>query len=334
VIGRVESAWKSFAHTPSPSDGGSSHFTTLASNRPDIWRVALREFDRHPLGGIGQDNFAASYIRQRRTYEQPRWTHSIELRLLTHTGIVGALLFAIFLVAVVTAALRARRGRERATAAILLVPLVVWLVQGSIDWFWEYPALSVPALAFAAAAGGLWGGDTPPPGGRVAPTRLRLHSRIAALAGAALVLGAVAALAIPFAAARQVREAIRIWPEQPARAYGAVRSATDLLPFDAQLYLVGGSVALNLGEYPRAHAWLSEARRRDDENWLTPFVLGLIEGQEGRRKAARADLLRAEALNPLEPAIGTALARLDTAHPLTFAQAQALLAPHIVTPSS
>jgi hypothetical protein len=329
VVGRVEKAWKSFAHTPSPTGGGSSHFTTLASNRSDIWRVALHEFARNPLGGIGQDNFAASYIRLRHTYEQPRWTHSIELRLLTHTGLIGTLLFAAFLLAALMAALRGRRGVERTTAGIMLVFLVVWLVQGSIDWFWEYPALSVPALAFTAAAGAL--GRVVP---RPAPPRHRRLSLATTLAAVLLGVGALLALAIPFLAARRAREATIVWQSQPARAYDQVRSASDLMPFDGQLYLLGASIALNLGEYPRARAWLLKAELHDDQNWLTPFAHGLVEGEEGRLARATAQLRRAELLNPLEPAVGTALSRARERHPLSFAEAQALLAPHIATPGS
>jgi hypothetical protein len=355
VVGRVESAWRAFAHTPSSTAGGSSHFATLASNRPDIWRVALREFDENPVGGIGQDNFASGYMRLRHTYEQPRWTHSIELRLLTHTGVVGALLFALFLVAALVAALRGRRGRERVSAGILLVFLVVWLVQGSIDWFWEYPALSVPALAFTAAAGALGRGTSAPPepagaalpqsagaalpepAGAAPPQpagRGRTLSLLGTAAAAVLGVGAIVALAIPFAAARHVREATLIWPSRAAQAYADVRAATGLLPFDAQLYLVGGSIALNLGEYDRARGWLLEAERHDDRNWLAPFALGLAEGERGRPAQARTQLLLAQRLNPLEPAIETALSRLAEHRTLSFVEAQALLAPHIVTPKT
>ncbi|MGH2880667.1 MAG: O-antigen ligase family protein [Solirubrobacteraceae bacterium] len=328
VVGRVQSAWKSFAHTTSPSSGGYSHFTTLASDRPDIWRVALREFAANPLGGIGQDNFASAYVRLRHTYEQPRWTHSIELRLLTHTGVIGALLFAVFLVAALVAALRGRRGTSQATAGILLVFGVVWLVQGSIDWFWEYPALSVPALAFAGAAGALdrvqsirgaarWTGGSLP----------------ATIAAVLLGAGALAAVAIPFAAARHARSATRVWEADPARAYAQIHSATDLLPFDDQLYLLGGSIALNLGEHARARRWLAQAERHDDQNWLAPFALGLLYGERGKRAQAFVQLRRAHLLNPLESTVQTALERLEEGHPLSFEEAQRALVPHIVTPT-
>ncbi len=154
VLGRVEHAWNSFANANS-GPSGSSRFTALGSQRVDFWRVALDEWDAHPLAGLGQDNFAANYLQHRRTGEEPRWAHSLELRLLVHTGLIGALLFVLFVVAVGIAALRGggARGRPvRFAAAVALLPFVVWIVHGSIDWFWEFPALSVPALAFAGAA--------------------------------------------------------------------------------------------------------------------------------------------------------------------------------------
>ena len=106
----------------------------------------------------GQDNFADYYVVHRHTSEEPSWTHSLELRLLAQTGIVGFLLFAVFLGGAIIAAVRARRGTNPMTrwiAGAALVPLVVWLVHGSVDWFWEMPTLSGPALGFLALAGSL-----------------------------------------------------------------------------------------------------------------------------------------------------------------------------------
>jgi Flp pilus assembly protein TadD len=61
-------------------------------------------------------------------------------------------------------------------------------------------------------------------------------------------------------------------------------------------------------------------------------VLGLLDSEQGRQAAARAQLLRARKLNPREPAIAAALARLAGGHPLTLAEAQEMLAQHITTP--
>ncbi len=140
-----------------PSAG--SHFFKVGSGRYDFWRVSVDAVKAHPLGGLGQDNFADYYITRRRTGEEPRWTHSLEFRLLAHTGIVGFVLFTVFLVAALIAAAKAVRRRRSPLLAVAaaggLIPLIPWLVHGSVDWFWEVPALSGPAFAFLGMAAGL-----------------------------------------------------------------------------------------------------------------------------------------------------------------------------------
>src|SRR5581483_10250971 len=82
----VERQWKGFSHPQHSSSG--SHFTDVGSGRYDFWRVALDAFAAHPVGGLGQDNYVEYYLPRRRTSEEPSWTHSLELRLLSHTGAV------------------------------------------------------------------------------------------------------------------------------------------------------------------------------------------------------------------------------------------------------
>lgn len=334
-IGRLESAWHSFANSSNTANGP-SRFTKLGSERVDMWRVALHEFANHPLTGLGQDNFAAAYLRNRRTDQEPRWVHSVELRMLTHTGIVGGLLFLLFVAATLLAALRGtRRLRpERAAAGITLLAGIVWLVYGSIDWFWEFPVLSVPAFAFAGAAAALGrprglapreGSAEPVVSTGAQPDHKRLPIVAGRIAAGLLGVAAIAALVVSFVAARETQKATEVWSSQPAQAYKELRSASSLLPFDAQIYLVGGAIALNSEEPAQAHRWLGEAQQRDDEGWLAPFLLGVLDGEQGRRAPARAELARASELNPREPLVGQALDRVSSGRPLTFEEAQILL---------
>ena len=214
-----------------------------------------------------------------------------------------------------------------------LLPAMVWLVHGSIDWFCEFPALSVPALAFAGAALAL--ARRPSQAQASAPTqhppapakrRARALTTATWICVGLLGASALAALAVPFVAARKVASAIAIWPQRPARAYAELRSASDLTPFNAQIYFVGGAIGLNLEEPAEARRWFSEAQRHDDQAWLAPFALGLIAGEQGRRPAARAQLARARALNPSEGVIALAQTRVARNRPMTFAEAQGILA--------
>ena len=58
----------------------------IASGRYDLWRVAAVEFARQPIQGVGADNFAVGYARERHRREELLYPHSIEWRLLSQTG--------------------------------------------------------------------------------------------------------------------------------------------------------------------------------------------------------------------------------------------------------
>ncbi|HEX4804695.1 MAG TPA: O-antigen ligase family protein [Conexibacter sp.] len=303
---------------------GASRFAAVGSNRPDFWRVALDAFADRPLGGLGQDNWSAYYLRRRRSDEQPSWTHSIELRLLAHTGAVGFLLFAGFLVAALTAALRARARAGRAASAVAataLLPLLVWLVHGSVDWFWEIPALSGPALAFLALGGALMRGPAAaraPAGAPVPPARPRL---LGAVALGTLALAAAAALALPYLADREVAAASSGWPSDPARAFARLDRAARLDPLSARPELVAGVIALELGQGRAAERRFTRALARDGGDWFALFGRGLAASALGARSRARADYERARSLDPGEPLLREALARVGGQRPLSAQEA-------------
>ncbi|MGN6188755.1 MAG: O-antigen ligase family protein [Conexibacter sp.] len=300
---------------------GSSRFAAVGSNRPDFWRVSLKAFAAHPVAGLGQDNWGTYYLRERRSSEQPRWTHSLELRLLAHTGLVGFALFTGFLVAALAATLApsARRRAGRLTAGVgaaALLPLVVWLVHGSVDWFWEIPALSGPAFAFLALGGALTRQLAP------APVERRLLATPAlALGGGALALLAALALALPYIAEREVAAAAGGWASDPARAFARLDRAADLNPLSARPQLVAGVIALQLDRPRAARARFSAALERDREDWFAWFGRGLAASALGKRPVARADYRQARALDPAESLVREALVRLNGRDPLSAAEA-------------
>jgi tetratricopeptide (TPR) repeat protein len=112
---RARHAWDTFK---SPSGyAANSHDESrllggLGSSRYDFYRVALDEFAAHPLLGIGADNFAEPYLAHRRSDESPHYPHSVELRTLAETGLLGTLLAVLGLGAALYAC---RRALARAT---------------------------------------------------------------------------------------------------------------------------------------------------------------------------------------------------------------------------
>ncbi len=131
-------------------DSGASaqRFTTVSSNRYAYWRVALDSVAEHPVAGVGSGGWAAEWLRRRRVDEGARDAHSIELETLGELGIVGfGLLLAAF--GGVAASAAELQRRDPGLAAGACAGLTVWLAHASLDWDWELPAATLPALSLA-----------------------------------------------------------------------------------------------------------------------------------------------------------------------------------------
>jgi tetratricopeptide (TPR) repeat protein len=317
-VDRLNRAWDDFTAVTTDEEWlaqqrASSHFAVgvSGSNRYDFWRVAFADFRERPLAGMGADNFAASYLRERRSGEEPRYPHSLELRLLSQLGIVGAALFVVFAGAATAAALRAREPQARLLLIGGLGIWLYWLIHGSADWFWELPALSAPAFAFVALLAALPAETASGTGGRRAPV----------LALAALVLAGVVAAgsyAAPLLAARDVEHAIDRWPDDPGETYDRLDRARALNPLSEEPDLVAGAIAARLDDRARMRRSFQRAVERNPDSWYAWLELALTESVEGRPRAARRLLQRAVTLNPTDPVLADVRARLargERVHP-------------------
>jgi O-antigen ligase len=166
-VRRVEHAWHSFKGGYAEGHSTARLASGLGSNRYDFYRVAVDQFEAHPAAGIGADNFQQQYLRSGRSKETPRYPHSVELRVLTETGVIGALLAIAGLAAALWAATRAVRRPDplaAAVAAAALAGFAYWVVHGSVDWFWEFAGLGAPAFALLGLVCALDTGGSRPDG--------------------------------------------------------------------------------------------------------------------------------------------------------------------------
>jgi O-antigen ligase len=291
----------------------------LASGRYDLWRVAALEFVRQPLQGVGADNFAVDYARERHRREEPLFPHSIELRLLAQTGLVGTGLFVGFLAYAVAAALRSRRidATRAALASAGLVWFSYWFAHGSIDWFWEIPALAAPAFAVLGLAGGL-----SPVAPRRAGGRRRGPRRTIAALGAAGLVAASISYALPWLAARDVEAAIGSSRKSPAGALDRLERARRLNVLSAEPDIVAGVLSRRLGDRERASAAFRRALERAPSDWYPHLQLAVLDLEAGRRTAALLHLEEALRLNPLERSTRAllALARGDQPVPVSLVE--------------
>ncbi len=347
-IARVRHGWDSFKGGYTAEAAGSNRLLGgLGSNRYDFYRVALNEFDSHPLLGIGVDNFQQQYLAHGRSEETPRYPHSVELRTLLETGLIGALFAVVGLGAALLGGWRAMRGVDplaRTVAAAALAGFAYWTVHGSFDWFWEFAGLGasafallgiacslVPARARASApAGERSTGAAPGPalGRPVAPVtapagvqrsvgaraehgrpvvRLCLWATVVALG-----LVAVASLVAPWLSERQVQSAASIWSKAPLVAYARLNDAANLNPLSDRPYLVAGSIALRYGDIVRAEHDFALALKRVPGDTYATLELGAIASELGERARALALLESAVRLSPRDPLARQALRTVRT----------------------
>jgi len=324
-VGFVKRQWNGFSQ---PETGGaSSHFDTVGSGRYDFWRVALDAVIAYPVGGLGQDNFADYYITRRRSNEEPAWPHSLELRLLACTGLVGFGLFVAFLVFALIESVRGVRfpdGLGPAPCAVALLPLVDWLLHGSVDWFWEMPALSGPALGFLGMAVAL-GRPAPPAATGDAegdqdpvesqPRRFPPRRALVAIGGVALVAAAVV-LSFPYLSVQEVAVASALGSRNPRAALSDFALAARLNPLSPDPGRLGGTLALENGLYAEAEQRYQQAIDREPGGWYAWFGEGLAASALGDEATAAHALRVAAQIEKQQPAIREALTRVGTRHPM------------------
>ena len=303
-ITRIRHGWDSFkGGYGANSTTGNRLVSGLGSNRYDFYRVAIDEFLAHPLVGIGADNFQQQYLAHGRSEETPHYPHSIELRTLTQTGLLGTLLALGGLLAALTAAWRALRSPDqlaRAVAAAAIGGFAYWVVHGSVDWFWEFAGLGAPAFALLGLACALSPGRGERSSERTVARRGPVIARrgVVVAAGLLVALAAAVSLAAPWLSQLEVQSAARIWTRAPSSAYAQLDDAARLNPLSDEAYLVAGSIALRYGELTYADHEFSLALKRAPGDAYATLERGAIASASGDRAAALRLLERAVALNP------------------------------------
>jgi O-antigen ligase len=253
---------------------------------------------------VGAGNFDTTYFRERRTTEDVRQAHSIEMQTLGELGLVGIALLAAFLGAVlwgfgrkVAAARADSRSRWAAVAAGGV--FITWLVHTSVDWLHLLPGVTGIAICAAAALVAPWRAP------RSGAGRTRLV--IAGLAVAVTILGAVV-VGRSVLADYYLAEGRAKLTKDPA---GALRDAEASLDVDDEVlkahYLKSAAYA-RLGSYEDAKAALEEAARREPSDFLPWALLGDLATRRRDDAARRRFYARAAELNPRDRAI-RALAR-------------------------
>lgn len=178
------------------------------SNRLDWWGEAVRGWTERPLAGWGAGSFLVVHRLYRDAVVGVRQPHSLPLQFLVETGLIGLALATAALGLLLVAATRrtlAARDAERSARLALLAAAVGWTAHGFVDWGWDLPGVTLPALLALAVAAApsreSLPGPGPPGGGRLGVLGIPAAAALGALA---LVVSA----GMPMLAEGERREAL------------------------------------------------------------------------------------------------------------------------------
>jgi O-antigen ligase/polysaccharide polymerase Wzy-like membrane protein len=288
----AEDKWDEFTAIEASSAGG-TRLGTVSGPRYDIWRVAVDQFREAPVAGAGEGSFRFAYYRERRTDRNLADAHSLPLRLLAETGLIGTGLFAVWLVTLglaIAGAARFADPGERVGIAGLAGAGTVVVAQSAVDWLWLIPALfGLAVLALGLAARDEEEAEEPRPWG--------LAPRIPI---ALVLIAAILSIGALFLSGVYIRKAREQAASSPAASLASARTAARFDPVSVTPLYLQAAALESEGRRGAARAELLDALELEQDNFVTLGLLGDLEVRAGNESVARRYYRRALALNPLD----------------------------------
>lgn len=289
-----------FTDVEASTTEGSTRLGSVGGQRYDIWRIAANEFAAHPLEGTGEGGFSSVYYRERETDRNLTDPHSLPMRLLSETGIIGMGLFVAFLIALGIAIARSARTAdrtERAWIAGMAAAGTTVLAQTLTDWIWLLPGLlGLAFLSLGLAAAGFRDGE-PKNSGAETPGSARAWKRPSFFAGVAVGVSALL-MGLLYVADIHVRVAQKEGADDPQQRLDSARTAESLNPFAIRPLYLQASAYEEKGNVEDARQALNEALDLEPKSFVTLGLLGDLEVRAGNQTRARRLYGQALELNP------------------------------------
>ena len=236
-----------------------------------------------PLLGTGAGSFEARFVREGSIGLPARDAHNLYLETLAELGPVGLALLLATVAVPLTAIPQAARSSVVGPAAA--AAFVAYLLQAALDWTWEIPVATVPALFCAAV---LLAEAREPNGNLLAGRR-----RAVALALAAPVLALALVTHVGNGAAAASAEAAN--RDEPERALREAKRAIAWAPWSEEPWQLRGEAELLLDDDAAAQRSFERSLELNPESWVAWLDLAAVTDGAVRARA----LDRAESLNPL-----------------------------------
>jgi O-Antigen ligase len=275
--------------------------TTQTGRRWAWWSEAAAAWADRPISGHGAGSFALLHLRYRDEPVDVREAHSVPLGFLSETGLSGALLALGGLALLGVAAVRGGIGDPYPQA--LLAGCAAWALHGLVDWDWDIPAVTMPALGFAGVLAASPRRGLSPPSGPLA------HGAALALGTTLLALFTVSAL-LPALARERTDDAYlaALTGADLRKAAEGAEEAARLDPLSAEPLLAGAAVAERRRRYGRSADLLLEAAGREPDDPEVWIRLARLHALYGDARAVSRAARRGLALDPRSELLALILA--------------------------
>lgn len=298
-----EQKWEAFKTNDSTGQEQSRYLSISGTGRYTLWQVAWDDFASHPVLGIGTYNYEATYYQERdQAAGFIRQPHMLPLEVLAEKGIVGGFLFFGFLVVCLAAGLRERFRRlgseGKAQVGAIMAALTYWFVHSSAEWFWQLPAITLPAIVYLAMLVAPWDSDE-----EATPYRWPIR-----LAGAGFALVAIAAVAPLYVADRYLAQSYAM--ANPRLSLQAVENAQKFNPVDPQLRQREAELLMKIGDWPGAARAYEAEIQLNSEHYVPYALLATFYEKTGESDKALPLYQRASDLNPLDPDLKRSVAKV------------------------
>ena len=294
--GEIDDGWQEFKSGAGPGEDGSRFDSASGNGRYQYWSAAVDANATDPLVGTGPGTYRYWWARAGTVPGVVHDAHSLYLQTLAEAGIIGLLIVAGAVVALLVFAFaRALRAPPlaRPWLAAAAASCAGFATAAAVDWVWQLTVVPVAFLCVVAAIAG-----SQPEGGlehTPASPRLRLAVGAVAIAG-------VLIMATPLVADLLVQSS------QRAAVAGDLRTALDraqqarqVAPWAAGPRLQEALVLEAGGDLDGAADAAREATDRESTNWKPWQVLSRIEFERGDQAAGTEAYQRARSLNPRSP---------------------------------
>jgi O-antigen ligase len=252
-------------------------FTFSGSYRSELWHAAWEDYEANPLVGSGPGTYEQYWNAHRPIQHKVRDAHSLYLETLAELGPIGLALLLVALGAPLAAGILARGSP---LVPLALAAFAAYLVHAAVDWDWEMGAVTLAALAIAAAL--LAAADARESLPFLSP-RLRAGGVVAAL-----LLAVVAFVGVVGSSALATSDRAFAKGDY-AEARSQARKAKSWWWWSPDPWRLLGDVAAEQGDTAAARDYYRKALKKDEGDWKLWYDLSTVStGEESSRALAEA----------------------------------------------